>query len=280
MRSCLLLALLLFRHASRRAVARTISREYSLHIETGTLPLVKDIASREVSIFVRATTSPYAQAISREVSIVVTTLAGPARVTQRNVSVSPTGDRATLEWCRSNEISQIDVVRYRIYVSTAPFVTVSNLSPYTIVPAGICSLSISNLTENQDHYFAVVAEDALGGSDAAVEYSAAYVIAPQFIPREYSMFVGGEPMPWSAQAISREVSLVISTPQPPLRITELNATPSSTGDRVTLEWCGYNELLQRDVVRYQIYLGSSAFTDVSNLVPHHHRAWGYLLDHL
>ena len=83
------------------------SREYSIHVGGEQTPLVKDIASREVSIFVGAEpSSPYAQAISREMSIVVTTLAIPARVTQLAVSVSPTGDRATLEWCSYNEIAQ------------------------------------------------------------------------------------------------------------------------------------------------------------------------------
>ena len=117
------------------------SREYSIHIGGEQTPLVKDIASREVSVFIGAEpASPYAQAISREMSIVVTTLAIPARVTQLNVSVSPTGDRATLEWCGYNEIAQSDVVRYRIYTATTAFTNVSGLTPLAVVPAGLARL--------------------------------------------------------------------------------------------------------------------------------------------
>src|SRR5262249_52864938 len=158
-------------------------------------PLVNEVSSREVSTFIGEEGSPpYAQAVAREVSVLVTTPAVPQRVTQLTVQVSPTGDSATLSWCGYNEPGQSDVVRYRVYVSTSPFTSVSNQTPFAIVPAGTCTFSISNLTQYQDYYYAVVAEDALGGYDSMVNYAAGYVIAPEAVSREYSLFVGGEPL--------------------------------------------------------------------------------------
>ena len=226
------------------------SREFSIYVGGDQTPLVKDISSREVSLFIGGDpVSSYAQAISREVSVVVITLAVPQRLTQLTVNVSPTGDTATLNWSAYNEIAQNDVVRYRVYVSTTPFNTVSNLTPSFIVPAGTLSLTITNLAQWQDHYFAVVAEDALGGYDAGVNFSAAYVLAPQAISRETSLFVGAEPASPYAQTISRETSLLITTPAVPDRITQLAISVTPTGDSATLDWSAYNEIAQNDVVR-------------------------------
>ena len=246
----------------------TFSREFSVHVGGEQTPLVKEFISREVSCFVGAEPSPpYSQAFSRELSLLITTPVIPARVTQLSVSVSPTGDRVLLDWSAYNEILQGDVVRYRIYVSTTPFTIVSNLTPYAIVSAGTFTLTITNLTPWQDHYFAVVAEDALGGYDLVVNYSAAYVLAPQAISREISLFVGGEPAPPYAQAFSRELSLLITTPAPPDRLTQLAVDVSPTGDRATLDWSGYNELLQRDVIRYDIYIATHPLPTVAGLTP-------------
>jgi hypothetical protein len=206
------------------------SRECSIHVGGEQTPLIKSFTSREVSMFVGAEpTPPYAEAVSREVSMVVTTLAPPERVTQLTVTPSPTGDRATLEWCGYNELAQSDLVRYRIYVSTAPFTNVAGLATNLIVPAGTCSVTISNLTEYQDHYFAVVGEDAVSQPDPIVDYAAAYVVAPEAISREVGLFVGGEPASPYAQAISREVSMVVTTPTPPERVTQLTVNGQPDG---------------------------------------------------
>jgi hypothetical protein len=242
------------------------SRELSIFVGGDQSPVVKEVASREVSMFIGADgPSPYPQTITRELSVVVTTPAPPQRVTQLAVTVSPTGDTATLDWSGYNELLQSDVVRYRIYVSATPFTTVSNLASSFIVPAGTFSLTITNLTQWQDHYFAVVAEDALGGYDPVVSYSAAYVLAPEAVTREFSLFVGGEPASPYQQVISRELSVLITTPAVPARITQLVVNVTPTGDAATLDWSAYNELIQNDVLRYDIYLSPQPFATVSNL---------------
>ena len=173
------------------------SREFSIHVGGEQTPLVKQAFSREVSFFIGVDSEPpYRQTFSRELSVVVTTPAIPDRVTQLTVAVSPTGDSAILDWSGYNELLQHDVVRYHIYVSASPFTTVSSLTPYATVPAGTFSLTVTNLTPWQDHYFAVVAEDALGDSDPVVNYSAAYVLAPQAISRESRfLWVARRPRP-------------------------------------------------------------------------------------
>ncbi len=244
------------------------SREYSIHVGGEQTPLVKEAFSREVSFFIGTSfDAPYPETFSREMSVLVTTPAAPDRVTQLTVVVSPTGDSAILNWSGYNEILQRDVVRYHIYVSSTPFTTISNLTPYATVPAGTFSFTITNLTPWQDHYFAVVAEDALGGYDPVVDYSAAYVLAPEAISRELSLFVGGEPSSPYAQTFSREMSVLITTPSPPDRVSQLTVNSSPTGDSAALNWSAYNELLQRDVVRYDIYISSQPFTTVSNRTP-------------
>lgn len=244
------------------------SREFSLFAGSDGSPLIKDIASREVSLFVGSDgLSPCPEAVSREISLLVTTPGTPQRVTQLGITVSPTGDAARLDWSGYDEIAQHDVARYRIYVMTAPFRTVSNMAPAYILPAGASSFTITNLGEWQDHYFAVVAEDALGSYDASVSYSAAYVLAPQAISRELSLFVGAETAPPCAQAISREMSLLVTTLAVPDRITQLGITVTPTGDGAALDWSAYNELAQRDVVRYNVYVGAAPFAALSNLTP-------------
>ncbi len=246
----------------------TFSRELSIHVGGEQSPTTKDFASREISVFVgEEPPRPHAQAISRELSIVVTTTDVPARVSQLVVTSSPTGDSATLEWCGYNEAGQNDVVRYRVYASDGPFASVNGLVPTYIVPAGTCTFTASNLTPYKDHYFAVVAEDALGGFDSGVAYAAAHVVAPQAISREYSLFVGGEPTPPYSQAISREFSLLVTTPAVPDRVTQLVNTSSPTGDSATLNWGAYNEIAQSDVVRYDLYSGSGPFKSVAGMTP-------------
>src|SRR6516225_9733847 len=107
------------------------TREYSVFVGGDQTPLVKDVSSREVSVFIGDEASPpFAQAVAREVSVLVTTPGIPQRVTNLTVSVSPTGDKAFLSWCGYNEVAQNDVVRYRIYVSTSPFTSISNQTPF------------------------------------------------------------------------------------------------------------------------------------------------------
>ena len=74
-------------------------------------------------------------------------------------------------------------MRYNIYISSQPFTNVTGLTPFTTVPAGTTILTVSNLTAFQDHFFAVVAVDALGQFNPVVNYSAAYVLTAQTFTR-------------------------------------------------------------------------------------------------
>jgi hypothetical protein len=85
--------------------------------------------------------------------------------------------------------------------------------------------------------------------------------------REVSLFIGTEPEPPYRQVESREVSLVVSDALPPPRMEQVEVTLSPTGDVVTLDWTGYDQWAIRDVVRYDIYYSSSAFSSIAGMTP-------------
>ena len=246
---------------------QVISREYSIHVGGVQTPEYKELVSREVAVFVGdEPTPPFKQVVSREFSIVVTTPAVPAKVSPFVVTPTPTGESVTLSWSGYNEWAQADIVRYDIYMSTRGFTNVSQMTRYAPVPGETFSLTLTNLPAWGDQFFAVVAVDALGGLDPVVNYAAAYVIAREVASREFSLFVGDEPTPPFKQVVSREVSIVVTTPVWPALVTNLTATPTPTGVSVTLSWSGYNEWAQSDIVRYDIYLSTHGFTNVSQMI--------------
>ena len=231
--------------------------------------LIQEVISREFSIFVGdEPTPPWRQAVSREVSIVVTTPAWPAKVSPLIVTPTPTGESVTLSWLGYNEWAQRDVAGYRLYISDRPFTDISQMTNYIAVPGETFTFTFTNLPAWQDHYFAVVAVDALEGFDPVVNYAAAYVLAREVVSREFSVFIGAEPDPPWRQVASREVSIVVTTPEVPAQVTPLSVTPTPTGETVTLSWLGYNEWAQRDVTHYDIYLSPRVFTDVSQMTPY------------
>ena len=248
---------------------QVISREFSIHVGGVQTPEYKEIVSREFSVFVGDEPSPpWKQVVSREFSIVVTTPAAPAKVSPLIVTFTPTGESVTLSWAGYNQWAQRDVAGYRIYISDRPFTDISQMTNYIVVPGETFTFTFTNLPAWQDHYFAVVAVDALGGFDPVVNYAAAYILAREVVSREFSVFVGHEPSPPWKQVVSREVSLVVTTPGVPAQVTNLTVNPTPTGETVTLSWLGYNEWAQRDVTHYDIYLSTRAFTDVSQMTPY------------
>ncbi len=248
---------------------QVISREYAIHVGGVQTPEYKEIVSREFSVFVgEEPEPPWKQAVSRELSIVVTTPAVPARVSPLAVAPTPTGETVTLSWVGYNQWAESDVARYAIYWSPRPFTSVAALTPHLVVPGETLSVTLTDLPAWQDHFFAVVAVDALDGFDPQVNYAAAYVIAREVVSREFSVFVGDEPDPPWKQAVSREVSIVVTTPAVPARVTSLSAIPTPAGETVALSWVGYNQWAERDVARYGIYRSNRPFTSIAGLTPH------------
>jgi len=151
--------------------------------------------SREVSLFVGGEPEPpYAEVVSREVSLVVATEAPPAPITGIAITASPSGNSAKLDWTSYNQWAERDIAKFEIYLSdTAAFTDVTGLTPYLTVAAGTTMVTLGGLTPGTDHFFAIVPVDALGNSDPLVEYAAAYVLSPEVISREVSLFVGQSP---------------------------------------------------------------------------------------
>ncbi len=247
-----------------------VSREFSVQVGGVESDPVKEAVSREASIFVENGPSGFAQVVSREYDLVNVSSEPPPTVTGLTVSASPTGASATLDWSTYNQLAVGDIVRFQIYLSdSGPITDVTGLTPYLSVGGGTSSAVLSGLTAFQDHFFAVVAVDGLGNFLSVVNYSAAYVLSPQSISREVSLFVGAEPASPYREMASREVDLVIVTPETPPAIVSATVTNSPTGDVATLDWSAYNQLLVGDVVRFDIYLSDTgAFSDVTGLTPY------------
>ncbi len=210
------------------------------------------------------------QTVSRELSLLVPSSDLPATLTQLNVSISPTGETAVLDWSAYPEIAQRDVVRYDIYRSSVPFTDVSGKTPAATVAAGTFTYTFNGLPAWQDQYFAVVPRDAVGGIPATIPYSASYVIQPQLVSRELTVNNGGQPD--DRQALSRELSVLVPTSDVPVAVTGLGsgftANTSLLAYRaVDLDWSDYPEVAQRDVVRYRVYVGLAYFESVAGMEP-------------
>lgn len=85
--------------------------------------------------------------------------------------------------------------------------------------------------------------------------------------REVGLFIGIEPVAPYQMVETREISLVVSDDIAPPRIEDFAITPSHTGSTVTLNWSGYNPYAVRDVVRYDIYYSTNAFSDITGMTP-------------
>jgi len=255
---------------SEEFVREIITLEYSLLPVAGTNVHAAgaEAISHEVSLLPAASAGEEAEeALSREVAIVEPTAATPAPVTQLAVTVTPTGNEATLNWGGYDELGERDVAFYEIYVSSSPFTDVSTMTPYTNVSAGQFRLVIEDLTPWVDRYFAVVAVDALGGATVQVAPVAVFVLAPEVITCEFSILPVAAADGVASEAVSREACVVSATPQPPAPVTGLAVTTTTVGDEAELRWDGYDELGQKDVVRYDIYVADGHFDDVSGMDP-------------
>lgn len=247
-----------------------VSREHTIDIGGVETTPVKELSSREFSFYVEQGRADIAEISSREYDVLVNSSATPPQVTETIVSVSPTGDSATLDWSGYNQWAVADVLRFDIYFSDAgPFTNVTGMTPFLVVGGGGTSLAIDGLTPYQDHYFAVVAVDGLGQFNPAVSYSAAYVLSPEVVSREHSIFIGNDTTPDFKEVISREYDIAVVNPAPPPAVVEMTVTASASGDAATLQWPGYNQWVVGDILRFDIYLSDAgAFSNVTGMTPY------------
>lgn len=263
--------LLLSSHVARAQgpllIQEVISREVGINVGSVQTPEIKEVVSREVSIYVEWGANN--QVISREFSLCMVNPTSPPVVGDTDVIVtaSPKGDTVTLDWSPYNQWAVRDIAYYAIYYTSGPFYSVSNMTPYAIVPGEQLSITFTGLTEWTDHYFAVVPVDGLGNFNSNVIYSAAYVLMPQVISREVGLFVGQGP---DNQVISREITMnyVDTNPPPRLGDTDIILTASPKGATVTLDWSPYNQWAVRDVDHYAVYYSSSPIYSITGMVPY------------
>ncbi len=243
------------------------SREYSIQTGVEETATYRQAFSREVSFQIEnGPLEPSPEVLSREFSLVVTSPEPPAQVLDLAIDVSPTGETVILDWSNYNQWAEGDISHFDVYYTAdGPFddVSVGTLQKMS-VSAGTTFTSVSGLPAFTDHFFAVVAVDALGNFNPAVTYSAGYVLAPEIISREISLLVeNGSAEPFT-EVISREFSLVVTTSDPPTPIADLALTVSPTGETVTLDWSSYNQWAEQDIAHFDIYhTDSGPFSDVT-----------------
>jgi len=252
-------------------IREVMSREVALDNGGAESTPLKEVVSREVSLFIEnGPFAPFAQIDSREASLANVSNTPPPALTELSVTVSPTGESATLDWSSYNQFAVGSVVRFDIYVSDAgPFSDVTGLTPFMSISGELNSAMLQGLTAFQDHYFAVVAVDARGQFVSTVAYSAAYVISPQAISREVTFFIGEEVAPPVKQVASREVDVVIVSNAPPPPVTGLVIGINASGDTATLDWSAYNQFAIGDITHFNIYLSDTgAFSSTTGLTPY------------
>jgi len=241
---------------------------------SGAYPVSREVVSREASVFIGGDPTPSSQEIvSREMTVVVTLPGAPAPITQLTVTNSPDGGSVLLSWTGYNQWAQSDVASYNIYLSDLAFTNISGMTPYTSFPGETLSVALTGLPAGVDHFFAVVPVSAGGLSNPAVNFTAAYDLAREVVSRETSIYIGGDAGDTYHELVSREVSFVVATTNPPVPVTGLNSgflagTSTNAYGAIDLDWSAYDFLAQMDVVSYRVYVGSSFYSDVTGLTPY------------
>lgn len=251
-------------------IREVVSREMSVHVGGVQTPDTKEVVSREVSLHVE-NGSENRTLTSRQVSLAMGSAAVPPAITTTEllVQASPTGDSVTLDWSSYNQWAVGDISHFVIYFTDdGAFTDVSGMTPHLVVPGESSSVMLTGLEPWRDHYFAVVAVDVLGNFIPNAVSSAAYVLMPQVISREVSLFIGGEPESPGKQVISREISLAMASPEPPPPVTGVTVILSPAGDSARLDWDSYNLWAVGDVARFDIYYSPDGpISNVTALTP-------------
>ncbi|MCU0779914.1 MAG: fibronectin type III domain-containing protein, partial [Akkermansiaceae bacterium] len=237
--------------------------------------LMPELVSREMSLFIgQEPEPPFKEVVSREYDLAVVTPEPPPAIADVLMTVSPTGDRVTLDWSSYNQWAVKDIQRFDIYLSDeGSFSTIAGKTPVATAGGGSTSITLTGLTTQRDHHFAVVPVDALGNRIEQVAVSTAYVLMPEIVSREMSLFIGQESEPPYREIVSREMSFVVADGTVPAPVTGIDsgfsAVTSITDEgAVDLDWTAYNELAQRDVSRYRIYVSKNYFDNVTGMNPY------------
>ncbi len=243
-----------------------VSREYSLSI--GSDSSDRHVTSREFSLAVRSGRAE-GEVTSRELVLAVADDAPPPALTDFGIEVSPTGSEVSLDWSGYGAPQYRDIGQFWIYLSDdGPITSLVDLTPVLTTDGETFSATLTGLSEFRDHFLAIVPVDSAGNFDPAVNYGAAYVISPEIISRELSLFIGREPISPYREVISREYDLAISPSEPPSALTDLMVSVSSLGDIASLDWSGYNQGVEGPIERFDIYLSDDGpITDVTGLTP-------------
>ena len=273
--SALLTNLPAFRDYSIAIVAvDSLGQSLSSVVPKGIYIISPQVVSREFSLAIgNDTPQPqYQQLSSREYSLVVDQAAPPPPVSGLVVTPNASGSSVALNWSAYNQWAFGDIAQYAIYYSAQPFTNVTGLMAYVAVRGETFSFTLNGLQPFQNYYFAVVPVDAAGNFNPNVTYAGDYPLSPQVLSREFSLSIENGPALPESQISSREFSLLITGTNTAAPVTGIGSgftavTSRTAYDAIDINWTSYNELLQQDVVGYQIYLANGFFQSVTNLTP-------------
>ena len=144
-----------------------VSREVSINVGPEQTPEIKDLVSRECSIFVE-NGAPDRETVSRELSVGVAAEKAPRKISGLVLTFVPTGESVTFDWSGYNQWAEGDVDHYAIYISDRTFSSVAGMTPAAAVRGETFSATVGGLAPWMDHYVAVVPVDVLGRFDAEV----------------------------------------------------------------------------------------------------------------
>jgi len=141
----------------------------------------------------------YSQLSSRESSILITGTNTAASVTGIGsgftaVKSASEYNAIDLNWTSYNEVAQLDVVQYDIYLTNAFFSDITGMTPVATVPAGIQTYTLTNLFSSLTYFVAVVAMDGSGNFDPTVYAISAQPSGPNITfnsqPQSQTAFYG------------------------------------------------------------------------------------------
>jgi uncharacterized delta-60 repeat protein len=179
---------------------------------------------------------------------------------QRNASISqtvtfPATGNYTLSWKAASRVGQVNPYEVRIdgvAVTSAFSTSDQSWQPQAVnfdIAAGAHVISFHGLTPS---------DDVSVGIDA--------------IKLERYVGPGVRTLASYQEVVSREVSLVVASPDVPEAVTGITTgfevtTATTQYAAIDVNWNSYNEAAQRDIMRYRIYVGTSFFDTVVGMTP-------------
>ena len=230
---------------------------------TGLYVLSPEILSRSVSLF-SEDLGALADSVARPASLVVADPEAPPPVLGVETHSNPRGTVVELDWSMYERLAVGDIEVYEVYVADSLFEDTAGMAPAQILSAESSGSTLTFSEMDQDHYFAVVAVDALGNRQHLVTPSGSYILIGEVMSRPVSFQT--ENLPDHADANSRAANLMVYDDVAPAAVNGdlVDVTSSRSFRGVSLDWTNYDTLAQLDIDHFDIYYSTLDFEDIAD----------------